>query len=433
MSTLLERFFSTIILTVVAGFFWIIWDVITALVFYSTTLLLLHTYHLSNLIALEVWLKSLAHGTANLPNSSGAWGGIFSLLARLVRNQDQNQEQLNSALERLRRATAAMPEGIVILDEENRIEWSNKMAEQHFGINFSQDAYQQVTYLVRQPQFANYLLTRNYSEPLVMEQSRHHGLLLSLQLVPYGDKQKLLISHDVTRLREMEVMRQDFVANVSHELRTPLTVIYGFLEILSEEDEIDPKMYKQAVVLMTEQANRMKGLLEDLLTLSQLENVRNQVHEEIIDMVDLLKEIYQETESIDSGRHHINSELNTDIKLLGSKSELRSVFSNLITNAIKYTPDEGTVTLKWEILGDGRGVFSVQDNGIGISSEHIPRLAERFYRVDLSRSRATGGTGLGLAIVKHALNRHQAELKIVSEIGKGSCFSAQFPSRRLIK
>ncbi|MBA0922507.1 MAG: phosphate regulon sensor histidine kinase PhoR [Nitrosospira sp.] len=433
MSTLLERFFSTIILTVVAGFFWIIWDVITALVFYSTTLLLLHTYHLSNLIALEVWLKSLAHGTANLPNSSGAWGGIFSLLARLVRNQDQNQEQLNSALERLRRATAAMPEGIVILDEENRIEWSNKMAEQHFGINFSQDAYQQVTYLVRQPQFANYLLTRNYSEPLVMEQSRHHGLLLSLQLVPYGDKQKLLISHDVTRLREMEVMRQDFVANVSHELRTPLTVIYGFLEIFAEEDEIDSKMYKQAVVLMTEQANRMKGLLEDLLTLSQLENVRNQVHEEIIDMVDLLKEIYQETESIDSGRHHINSELNTDIKLLGSKSELRSVFSNLITNAIKYTPDEGTVTLKWEILGDGRGVFSVQDNGIGISSEHIPRLAERFYRVDLSRSRATGGTGLGLAIVKHALNRHQAELKIVSEIGKGSCFSAQFPSRRLIK
>jgi len=432
-STLLERFFSTIILTVVAGFFWIIWDVITALVFYSTTLLLLHTYHLSNLIALEVWLKSLAHGTANLPNSSGAWGGIFSLLARLVRNQDQNQEQLNSALERLRRATAAMPEGIVILDEENRIEWSNKMAEQHFGINFSQDAYQQVTYLVRQPQFANYLLTRNYSEPLVMEQSRHHGLLLSLQLVPYGDKQKLLISHDVTRLREMEVMRQDFVANVSHELRTPLTVIYGFLEIFAEEDEIDSKMYKQAVVLMTEQANRMKGLLEDLLTLSQLENVRNQVHEEIIDMVDLLKEIYQETESIDSGRHHINSELNTDIKLLGSKSELRSVFSNLITNAIKYTPDEGTVTLKWEILGDGRGVFSVQDNGIGISSEHIPRLAERFYRVDLSRSRATGGTGLGLAIVKHALNRHQAELKIVSEIGKGSCFSAQFPSRRLIK
>lgn len=433
MPTLLERFFSTIILTVVAGFFWIIWDVITALVFYSTTLLLLHTYHLSNLIALEVWLKSLAHGTANLPNSSGAWGGIFSLLARLVRNQDQNQEQLNSALERLRRATAAMPEGIVILDEENRIEWSNKMAEQHFGINFSQDAYQQVTYLVRQPQFANYLLTRNYSEPLVMEQSRHHGLLLSLQLVPYGDKQKLLISHDVTRLREMEVMRQDFVANVSHELRTPLTVIYGFLEIFAEEDEIDSKMYKQAVVLMTEQANRMKGLLEDLLTLSQLENVRNQVHEEIIDMVDLLKEIYQETESIDSGRHHINSELNTDIKLLGSKSELRSVFSNLITNAIKYTPDEGTVTLKWEILGDGRGVFSVQDNGIGISSEHIPRLAERFYRVDLSRSRATGGTGLGLAIVKHALNRHQAELKIVSEIGKGSCFSAQFPSRRLIK
>lgn len=394
---------------------------------------MLHTYHLSNLIALEVWLKSLAHGTANLPNSSGAWGGIFSLLARLVRNQDQNQEQLNSALERLRRATAAMPEGIVILDEENRIEWSNKMAEQHFGINFSQDAYQQVTYLVRQPQFANYLLTRNYSEPLVMEQSRHHGLLLSLQLVPYGDKQKLLISHDVTRLREMEVMRQDFVANVSHELRTPLTVIYGFLEIFAEEDEIDSKMYKQAVVLMTEQANRMKGLLEDLLTLSQLENVRNQVHEEIIDMVDLLKEIYQETESIDSGRHHINSELNTDIKLLGSKSELRSVFSNLITNAIKYTPDEGTVTLKWEILGDGRGVFSVQDNGIGISSEHIPRLAERFYRVDLSRSRATGGTGLGLAIVKHALNRHQAELKIVSEIGKGSCFSAQFPSRRLIK
>ena len=223
-------------------------------------------------------------------------------------------------------------------------------------------------------------------------------MILSLQLVPYGDKQKLLISRDITRLEGVETMRRDFVANVSHELRTPLTVISGFFETASEEKWISSDMGKRALVLMTDQTKRMERLVEDLLTLSRLENTQNQVREENVNVTEILHELYHEAESLSAGHHHINLTLDTNIKLQGSPDELRSAFSNLVSNAIRYTPEGGEVYLKWDNQ-NGRGVFTVQDSGIGIDQEHIPRLAERFYRVDLSRSRGTGGTGLGLAIV----------------------------------
>jgi len=348
-----------------------------------------------------------------------------------MRNQSQSQQQLSLALERLRRATSAMPEGVTILDESDRIEWCNPVAENHFGIDSKRDATQQITFLVRQPQFAEYLLTHNYSEPLVVKQTRHQELILSLQLVPYGDKQKLLISRDITSLEGVETMRRDFVANVSHELRTPLTVISGFFETASEESWISSEMGKRALTLMTDQTGRMQRLVEDLLTLSRLENTQNQIREENINVTEILYELYHEAESLSAGRHHINLTLDTDVKLRGSPDELRSAFSNLVSNAIRYTSDGGKVDLRWSYQ-NGRGVFVVKDTGIGIDQEHIPRLAERFYRVDLSRSRGTGGTGLGLAIVKHILNRHQAHLEIISEPGKGSSFSAWFPEKRSI-
>ena len=420
------------LLTVVAGGLWVIFDIVIALLFYSIALLLLVFYHLRYLTALDRWLQIPVPTSATLPDGfSGTWGDVFARLARLMRNQSQSHQQLSLALERLRRATSAMPEGVVILDETDSIEWCNPVAEQHFGIDFNRDAGQQITFLVRQSQFAEYIATHNYSEPLIVKQTRHQELILSLQLVPYGDKQKLLISRDITRLEGVETMRRDFVANVSHELRTPLTVIGGFFETLSEENWISSEMGKRALVLMTDQTKRMQRLVEDLLTLSRLENTQNQVREENVNVAKVLHELYQEAQSLSAGRHNINLNLDTDMRLLGSLDELRSAFGNLVSNAIRYTADGGEVILSWKNQ-DGQGVFTVQDSGIGIDQEHIPRLAERFYRVDLSRSRGTGGTGLGLAIVKHVLNRHQAHLEIASEPDKGSSFSAWFPEKRSI-
>lgn len=420
-----------ILFTAVAGGLWLILDIVIALLFYCMALLLLVIYHLYYLTSLDRWLQIPDPTSATLPDGPGAWGDVFTRLARLMRNQSQSHQQLSFALERLRRATSAMPEGVIILDEANRIEWCNPVAEKHFGIDFKRDIAQQITFLVRQPQFAEYLSTHNYSEPLVVKQTRHQELVLSLQLVPYGDKQKLLISRDITRLEGVETMRRDFVANVSHELRTPLTVISGFFETVSEENWISSEMGKRALILMTDQTKRMERLVEDLLTLSRLENTQNQIREEDINVTEILYELYREAKSLSAGRHHINLILDTDVKLRGSPQELRSAFSNLVSNAIRYTSDGGKIDLKWSYQ-NGKGVFLVQDNGIGIDQEHIPRLAERFYRVDLSRSRGTGGTGLGLAIVKHILSRHQAHLEIISEPGKGSSFSAWFPEKRSI-
>ena len=226
-------------------------------------------------------------------------------------------------------------------------------------------------------------------------------------------------------------MRRDFVANVSHELRTPLTVIGGFLETLSEEDQTGSKIGKRALTLMTDQTIRMQRLVEDLLALSRLENAQNPVQEGNVNIVEMLRELYHAAQSLSAGRHHVNLKLDTDAQLRGSADELHSAFSNLISNAIRYTADGGEILLNWRI-DDGQGLFLVQDSGIGIESEHLPRLTERFYRVDRSRSRETGGTGLGLAIVKHVLSRHQANLEIVSEPGKGSRFIVRFPENRLI-
>lgn len=431
MSSFPRNLLIVILLTAVAGSLWVIFDIVIALLFYCMALLLLVTYHLYYLTAFDRWLQIPEPTFDTLPDGSGVWGDIFTRIARLMRSQSQSHQKLSLALERFRRATSAMPEGVVILDEADRIEWCNPVAEQHFGIDYKIDADQQITFLVRQPQFAEYLLTHNYSEPLVVRQTRHQELVLSLQLVPYGDKQKLLISRDITSIEGVETMRRDFVANVSHELRTPLTVIGGFFETASEENWISSEMGKRALVLMTDQTRRMERLVEDLLTLSRLENAQNQLHNENVCVTEILNELYHEAQSLSAGNHHINLILDTDIMLQGSSDEIRSAFSNLVSNAIRYTPDGGNVDLKWSYQ-NGKGVFTVKDSGIGIEQEHIPRLVERFYRVDLSRSRGTGGTGLGLAIVKHVLNRHQANLEIISKLGKGSSFSVWFPERRLI-
>ncbi|SFE09495.1 phosphate regulon sensor histidine kinase PhoR [Nitrosomonas sp. Nm166] len=426
-----QRCSNLLLVIFITAIIWMILGAVKALIFFSIVLLWMVFHHIRHLVALERWLQRSDHSVASIPPGTGAWNDVFAHLARYVRQYSHSQELLSLALERMRSVTSAMPDGIVLLDEADRIEWCNLVAEQHLGINLSLDAGQQITYLVRQIPFVEYLTARKYSDHLTLKQPRQQGLIISLQLVPYGYNQKLLISRDITRFEKIETMRRDFIANVSHELRTPLTVIGGFLETLSADENVNTGFNKRVLALMTEQTTRMQRLIEDLLILSRLENEQNKINEKIVDVVSLLHVILQDAESLSAGRHRIKLNIATQDQLLGSEEELRSAFGNLISNAIRYTPDKGEINISWEKY-DGQGLFFVQDSGIGIEPEHIPRLTERFYRVDNSRSRETGGTGLGLAIVKHVLSRHEARLEIISQVGKGSRFNIWFPAKRLI-
>jgi len=338
---------------------------------------------------------------------------------------------LAATLNDFRLAGAAMPDGMVILDQADRIEWCNPKARQHFGLDHERDAGQQITYLVRHPQFAEKLHSLNYSEPLTLRQSRATDFILSVQIVPYGDRQKLVISRDITELERVETMRRDFVANLSHELRTPLTVLGGFLETISDSNKANEDLLRRSLPLMMNQTHRMQRLVEDLLTLSRLETSGNPLHDERVDVPRLARSLYQDALALSAGRHRVVLNIESEDWLAGSEHELRSAFSNMLSNAIRYTPEGGEVVIAWLRHGD-QAAFAVRDSGIGVQPQHIPRLTERFYRVDRSRSRETGGTGLGLAIVKHVLNRHQGWLEITSEPGRGSTFCALFPAQRII-
>lgn len=387
-------------------------------------------HHLHNLSEFHQWL--LAPRLENLPNGSGRWEQVFSYLARMMRRQGQIEAQLQEALTRFQKAGAALPEAVVILDNDNRIDWCNPKAEAYFGLDLDRDRGQQVTYLMRQPQFIEYLRQSDFTLPLNLRVTPA-GIgeaTLSIQMVPYGDRETLLVGRDITRWERLEITRRDFVANVSHELRTPLTVLNGFLETLSDMERPDPEMTSRSLMLMTQQCVRMNRLVEDLLTLSRLESSVAPLREELVNIPELVQHLYQDALSLSNGKHEIILKLAGRACVRANPDEIRSAFGNLVSNAIRYTPEGGRIELHWT-LREGEGMFSVTDTGIGIESHHIDRLTERFYRVDRSRSRETGGTGLGLAIVKHVLSRHQAHLEIVSEPGKGSVFSAVFPPDRM--
>jgi len=337
---------------------------------------------------------------------------------------------LKQMIERFRNAADALPDGVVALTTENRIEWANPRALLQLGLNLKSDRGQPIVNLLREPEFIRYLERGDYSEAVLVESHRNAGATLSLQLVPFAAAEKLLMSRDVTHLEAVARMRRDFIANVSHELKTPLTVISGFLETL-QELELDAKQRARFLQLMQEQAKSMQRLVEDLLTLSALESEQNMPAENSFAIVPLLLRLSADAKGLSQGQHTVALEIGAAATVLGSRDELASAFGNLVSNAIRYTPGGGTITLSWHIAADGAGLFAVADTGIGIAAEHIPRLPERFYRVDRSRSRATGGTGLGLAIVKHVLLRHQAELEISSTPGKGSTFAVRLPARRV--
>ncbi len=386
-------------------------------------------YHINNVGKLRRWLARPQRSP--VPEAGGSWDSVFALLYRHEREHTREKRRLVHLVVRSAQAGRALPDGVVILDGSNRVEWCNDRAESYLGIDRRVDAGGPIVNLVRDPEFVRYVEAGVFSEAVGLRPGRNPSLALSLKLIPYGQHRKLLLCRDVTQEEKVETMRRDFVANVSHELRTPLTVLSGFLETVQELD-LDRERTHKYLGLMAGQASRMQRIIEDLLELSALESAPAPERDERVRIAPLLAHTRAQAEAISAGRHRISLQLEGDFDLAGAESELTSAFGNLAGNAVNYTPSGGEVRLVWKATGDG-ATFTVEDSGIGIAADQIPRLTERFYRVDRSRSRETGGTGLGLAIVKHALARHDARLEIESEPGKGSRFTAHFPARRVVR
>jgi two-component system phosphate regulon sensor histidine kinase PhoR len=386
----------------------------------ALAMLFWNTRHLARM---QSWLANPLPG--QVPEGEGIWDEVLAALHRFEREAAKREQGLGEALASMRRAVQALPDGVVLLDRANRIEWSNRTAETQLQLDGRADIGQHIGNLVREPEFVEYL--RAPSETPV--RVARPGIILSLQLIAFGQEQRLLLSRDVTQTERVDAMRRDFVANVSHELRTPLTVLVGFLETLRNL-KLDPQRQRDYLGMMEEQAARMQRIIEDLLTLSGLDSGAPATTDTRVPLRPLLERLKADAEALSNGKHTIRAEIDPRADLLGVESEIASAFGNLVTNAIRYTPAGGSVSLAWREGPEGAR-FTVEDTGIGIEPEHIPRLTERFYRVDRSRSRETGGTGLGLAIAKRALARHDATLEIESRPGKGSRFSARFPPLRL--
>ena len=366
-----------------------------------------------------------------MPLPSGYFEDALSRLQRLVRNLKQRILSVEKQHNRFIEAFQASPNGILMLDDEDQIEWCNAIAERFFGLNFKRDVMQRINFLIRRPEFVQYLYKRQFDEPLLLERmGPAANLSLMLQAFPFGGNRHLLLIQDVTDLQKADAMRRDFVANVSHEMRTPITVLMGFLETI-QSLELDKAQQDQYFEMMMSQAQRMKSLVEDLLTLANLEANSLPAPMQTIQMKTVMALLKNDAEALSQGCHTFNFEIATERNLLGEEREILSAFGNLVSNAIRYTPDIGSISAIWRINEREEGEFAVTDTGPGIASEHLPRLTERFYRVDRSRSRDTGGTGLGLAIVKHIASRHQAQLIIESTSGKGSTFTLRFPKERL--
>ncbi|MBN8282561.1 MAG: phosphate regulon sensor histidine kinase PhoR [Zoogloea sp.] len=425
--------FAYLALIVVLGLFvWVLLGLVPGLLVFCSGLLVAGVYHVRNLYKLVYWLRLPVDDAPPMPRAIGMWDYIFADLNSHARNASRRQQRLTLALERFREASQAMPHGLLFLSNTHTIEWVNRQGEQHFGLEQARDQGTPITNLVRQPDFVRYLQEGRYEAPLTLSIGRPITRTLMVHVVPFSEDMRLLMSEDITQGERLQAMRRDFVANVSHEMRTPLTVVSGFLEtVIDGLDELDKDDIRHYLGLASEQAGRMQRLIQDLLTLSALEVDEPIRHEEAVDVAALLEEVKQEAQVVSGGRHVIELECGTRACLLGNAKELYSAFTNLAINAVRYTPAGGSIRISWRLRGSVVE-YSVKDDGIGIAPEHIPRLTERFYRVDRGRSRETGGTGLGLAIVKHVLSRHQGDLLIESEPAKGSTFTACFPARRLV-
>jgi two-component system, OmpR family, phosphate regulon sensor histidine kinase PhoR len=385
------------------------------------------TWQLLVLFRVEWWLRHRSY--ADPPDIGGVWGEIISQIVRLHRRKRFHKQRFVQLLRQLQSSTAALPNGVVILNPQREIIWFNRMAGRLLELRRTVDLGLRIENLLREPEFQRYLQLQDYANPVVIRRAMREDCYLSLQLVPYGEGQQLLLVADVSRQMRLEAVRRDFVANASHELRSPLTVISGYLETLSQDPALDREL-AGPVAEMRRQAERMTAIIHDLLELSRLEQPGEPVGGEPLDIAALLALLRKDVLARPVHPREVRVRIESDAELIGEEAEIHSAFSNLVDNAAKYTAAEGSIEMRWWVDEDG-GHFSVTDTGIGIPPEHIPRLTERFYRVDQGRSRATGGSGLGLAIVKHVLQRHGGELEVRSALGKGSTFSCHFPPQRV--
>lgn len=409
-----------LLVAAVAGAGSYIWNATIGLALGLLVLLVLVLVQLHYMYLLSVWLDN--PDQVRLADGWGSWTDIFAKLYRLRRDDQKSRNELAEWLSRFRQAMSLLPDGVVIMDDVLFLEWCNPAAEQHLRLDLDKDKGMRVTNLIRSPDFIDYIILGRYEEPLTLSLGERK---LIVHLIPFENRRQILVTHDVTEADRLEQTRRDFIANASHELRTPLTVINGFLEIALGQ-ELDSASREQHYKLMAEQGKRMQHLVEDMLSLTRLESIDYPVRSEPVDVRALLEQVKDEGDALSGGRHTISLE-SDGTALTGSADELRSAFSNLVSNAVRYTPDGGSINIIWRNSTAGPQ-YVVRDTGIGIKPEHIARLTERFYRVDKGRSRETQGTGLGLAIVKHVLMRHDATLSIESEPGKGSAFIAQFPA-----
>jgi two-component system phosphate regulon sensor histidine kinase PhoR len=381
---------------------------------------------------LYLWLSHLAEeSNTPPPESKGFWGDIFDGIYRLQQRERRASEYLQSILDKAQESSAALEMAVILIDKQGNLDWWNKAGGDLLGLRYPQDKHQPATNLIRDPRFSDYFYKEKFSEPLTINSPRDNNIVLEFQITLFGEREKLIVVRDITQIHRLELMRKDFVANVSHELRTPITVISGYLETLLENiDSIEPR-WRKPLQQMQQQSRRMENIVRDLLMLSRLETKAITRQQTAIDVRQLLLEVRSDSLQLfaDKG-HDISVACEQGMLLRADRSELYSAVSNLVFNAAKYTPAGGRIVI--EVAVDSNALrISVSDNGIGIEEHHIPRLTERFYRVDVSRASSTGGTGLGLAIVKHVLVRHGATLDIASQPGKGSCFTCIFPINRV--
>ncbi|MFE8070526.1 phosphate regulon sensor histidine kinase PhoR [Marinobacteraceae bacterium S3BR75-40.1] len=381
---------------------------------------------------LHYWL---AHPSAmeTPPESHGLWGDLFDGLYKLQQKHLQAQDRQRTLINRIQESTNALRDAVIMTDANGVLEWWNRSAEQLLGFRLETDQGQLIHNLVRQPEFKAYFEAKDYSQPLEMPSPAKPHLILQFQINLFGEDDRLITARDVTRLHQLEQMRRDFVSNVSHEMRTPLTVIAGYLETLIDHADDLPPRWQKVFNTMSQQTNRLEVLLKDLILLSKLETGDELNAEDRVDVGPVLESVVQDARTLSGDREHrITLSLDAPTLILGNQNQLRSAFSNIVFNAVKYTPDHGEIQVRW--WKDNKGVYlSVTDNGIGLDPIHIPRLTERFYRADPSRHKDTGGTGLGLAIVKHVLLHHDAKLDVKSAPGKGSTFTCCFPPERLLE
>jgi two-component system, OmpR family, phosphate regulon sensor histidine kinase PhoR len=370
------------------------------------------------------------HHRLTPPFPSGLWGEIYRAIAQYQQRGRKGRERQIRFTRRFREAANAVPDALVILDKQHRIDWANPAAASLMNVHWPEDNGRPFLEILTQPELRGFVEAGEYMRPVEIAPDHNRAVMLSLRIAPFGErkKQRLVVGRDITKVYHLNMIRRDFVANASHELRTPLTVIAGFLENLMDSDAT-PVNHRRPMALMHNQAQRMQSIIEDLLTLSRLEMHERLEEQHAVDVPDELHLILQEAQALSDGRHRFITDVDEDLLLVGHELELRSAFSNLIFNAVKHTPEGSEIRIRWASRSDGPE-FAVQDNGPGIPAEHLPRLTERFYRIDKARSRESGGTGLGLAIVKHILNRHDARLQIASEVGRGATFTCIFPEDR---